>query len=191
MSTSKGGVCNMRRNPIITAALETISFLLVDSSFANTLISNNANAELQGTWHGTAEYLCWAIVRYPDGFFFERKSVVYDLAKPAIAFFAWGNWVIRGNGYFLSYTGSTAPDTPATPQGTLKYRIESLSAQASSFFGREGPAFEETKLPDPPKNPLSLKVSRPPLWKGEIMRSDRPEKVPSFVLKRLRQGEGL
>jgi hypothetical protein len=57
------------------------------------------------------------------------------------------------------------------------------------YFGKEGPAFEETKLPDPPKNPLSLKLPRPTLWKGEIMRFDQPQKVPSFILERLRQGE--
>jgi hypothetical protein len=178
----------MRRNPVITVALATISFLLGDSLFANTLVSNNANVEVQGAWKGVAEDLSWEIVRYPDGFFFERKIVAYDFAKPAIAFFAWGNWFIRGNAYSLSYSGSTATETPATPKGTLEFRIVSVSAQTFLYSGREGPPFEETKLPHLPKNVLSLRVERTAMWKDKIMRFDQREKVPGLVLDRLRRG---
>lgn len=117
----------------------------------------------------------------------EKSSRTTSLSQPS-HFFAWGNWFIRGNAYSLSYSGSTATETPATPKGTLEFRIVSVSAQTFLYSGREGPPFEETKLPHLPKNVLSLRVERTAMWKDKIMRFDQREKVPGLVFDRLRRG---
>jgi hypothetical protein len=131
----------MRRNPVITVALATISFLLGDSLFANTLVSNNANVEVQGAWKGVAEDLSWEIVRYPDGFFFERKIVAYDFAKPAIAFFRLGKLVYPRQRIFTFLLGQYSDRDACYSQGNVRIPNRKCIGSNIFIFRKGGPSF--------------------------------------------------